>query len=94
MAETRISKRLWIQFVLTVLACATIWTNPSQIRHEDQLRARARAASPMVSAFLQGGSTAPKLEYRSYLFFSVTRVAGEPTTFGILGRVFAGGERE
>ena len=94
MAETRISRRVWIQLVLTILVCAAIWTNPSQVRHEDQLRATARAASPIVGAFLQDSATAPKLEYRSYLLFSVTRVAGERTTVGFLGRVFAGGKED
>ena len=94
MAETRISKRLWIQLTLTLLVCAAIWTNPRQAMHEDQLRDAADAEDPIVSALLEDDPTAPKLEYQSYLFFSVTRVAGERTTLGVLGRVFTGGKGE
>ena len=88
MAETRIPRRLWLQLRLTILTGAALWTNLSRVRHEDQLRVTADAKHPIVSALLDEHPTAPKLEYRSYRFFSVTRVAGERTTFGLLGRVF------
>ena len=94
MAETRFPKRLWIQLVLTILVCAALWTNPSQVMHEDQLRATTTAEHPVMSAFRADDPMAPKVEYRSYLFFSVTKIAGERTTFGLLGRVFTGGAGE
>ena len=88
MAEARLPLRLWIQLVLTLLVCAALWTNPGPGMHEDQLRATTDAEHPVMTAFRVDDPLAPKMEYQSYLFFSVTRVAGERTTFGFLGRVF------
>ena len=90
--ETRLPKRLWIQLYVTMFVCLAIWLNPSRDTHEEQLRATLDPEHPVLSAFLEGDSMAPKLEYRSYVLFSVTRVAGERTRVGFLGRVFTGGE--
>ena len=94
MGETRISKRLWVQLVLTVLVVAALWTNPGQVVHEERLRETADAEHPVLSAFRPGAAAAPAVEYRNYLLFSETRIAGERATLGVLGRVFVSGFQE
>lgn len=94
MSEMRYPKRLWIQLWLTILVILAITTNPAQEQHEHRLRTTAGADSPIISALVADHTTELELEYQNYILFSTTHVAGERTSFGLLGWVLTSSGNE
>jgi hypothetical protein len=85
--HVNIMKRFFL--ILLVVAGALAWTNPSLGDHQRAFADKFKAENPIISWFGGDKAASAFIGYDSYVLFSVGRVAGEPVSVGVFGKVFA-----
>ena len=81
-------KRLVQLGVLAAVLLLCIATNPSQARHQQQIKKAFRKEGGLFGKLGLGGLYAHSFKYDNLLLCSFTSAEGEVKSFGVLGMVF------
>jgi hypothetical protein len=75
--------------ILLVLLGALVWSNPSHADHQRAFADKFKQDNPIISWFGGAKVASEFVGYDSYVIFSVGRLADEPVSVGVFGKVFA-----
>jgi|GEM_PF-6699998 len=77
------------RYILLVLLGVLIWSNPSHADHQRAFADKFKEDNPIISWFGGAKAASEFVGYDSYVIFSVGRLADEPVSLGLFGKVFA-----